>query len=94
MTQQTDADLNTLRADFAQLRADVAKMTGMLQQLLEHGRRQATTEAGAVIDRAEASLKQQAGEFAKRVEEQPLAAVATTFCIGLVLGLLFSGRRA
>jgi ElaB/YqjD/DUF883 family membrane-anchored ribosome-binding protein len=93
MADGMEADLKTLRADFAQLKADFAKLAGSLQQLVDHGRQQGADGARMAFGRVEAGLKDGADELAKRVQEQPFVAAATAFGVGLLLGLLSSGRR-
>ena len=81
MTDRTEADLATLRADVTQLRKDLAKITETLQDVARHG-------AQTVADRA----KTAAQSVTHEIEERPLTAVLTAFSVGTILGMLFSRR--
>lgn len=94
MGSEVEADLKALRADFAHLQADVVKLTDTIKQLAQHGRDEGAAQAAEMLNGVEARLRSSVDATAKHAREKPMATAAATFGIGLVLGLLFSGRRA
>ncbi len=93
MSTQTDGQSGDLSAEIAQLRADFAKLSATLQQL-------ATDRAGAVVGDAKEAAERLAGEVRRHtksvtdeIEERPVTAALTAFGVGLILGILFNGRR-
>jgi ElaB/YqjD/DUF883 family membrane-anchored ribosome-binding protein len=79
-------EIKNLRRDFSRLR-DTA---------VDRAREQTHDAAARVRHAAEDSwsdAKDAAAGVAGRIEEQPLAATAIAFGIGMLLGMLFLGRR-
>lgn len=92
MTAQTDADIEKLRAELAQLRTEILQIGDTLKTI-------AAGQSSAAYDRVRQSaegLQQQAkdaiGAAAREIEERPLSATFYAFAIGMLLGTVF-GRK-
>lgn len=88
------SDLQALQAEVAKLRADFTKVADILQQIVANRGAAVLGDAKDAADRIAAEMQRRARNVTEQVEERPVAAAVTTFGIGLILGLLFSGRRA
>lgn len=88
------ADLQALQAEMAKLRADFAKVADTLQQIVANRGAAVLGDAKDTADKIAAEMQRHARGVAEQVEERPVTAALTTFGIGLILGLLFSGRRS
>jgi ElaB/YqjD/DUF883 family membrane-anchored ribosome-binding protein len=93
MTTGTDANVQALQAEMAQLRADFAKVTDTLKQIAANRGAEFIGDAKDTADRFTAEMQRHARTVTDTVEERPYAAAITSFGIGLILGMLFSGRR-
>ena len=93
MAEHIDADIEALRSDLAQMRADFAKLTETLQSLGRHG----ASEAFDKVMESAAHAKERFGKSGQpllhEIEERPVAAAAIAFLAGMVLAALL-GRRA
>jgi ElaB/YqjD/DUF883 family membrane-anchored ribosome-binding protein len=95
-----DADVKSLQSEVNDLRDDIAKIGDTLQDMLQHGGA-ALQQGGAeaferVQDQAERlrrDLQRRAQSVAGEIEERPLTAALIAFGVGMVLGMLFHGRR-
>lgn len=92
MATQSDADIEKLRADIAQLRSDMGNIGDTVKTMV-------TNRGSAAYERVRQSgddLQKQAKEAidsaAHQIEQRPLTAALTAFGIGVVLGMLFSRR--
>lgn len=97
------SDLDGLKKSFSQLRTD---LTQLIDRALVAGKSGAHTAVGGVKDAvggvkdavggAATGLKEKSIDSAKAVEEHiaehPIAATAIAFCVGYLLGKLFSRR--
>ena len=93
MANAKDPDVDALRAEIQQLRADVAALG-------EHLRAGIKSKAGEALSRAEESgerlwqdAKKHVHDVAHEIEEKPVPAAITAFSLGVILGLIFSGRH-
>lgn len=93
MTTATEADVNELQSEIKQLRADFAKVTETLQNLLRHGGAEAVGKAQDTAEKLWAEARSKAQGLTAEIEEKPVTAALTAFGIGVVLGMLFCGRR-
>jgi ElaB/YqjD/DUF883 family membrane-anchored ribosome-binding protein len=92
-----DPDIRTLRADVAKLRSDISKLGDTLQSIVqtrgadavEYVQDRATEIGGRVRDEA----KRRVQSVTDEIEERPVTATLIAFGTGLVLGMIFSGRR-
>jgi ElaB/YqjD/DUF883 family membrane-anchored ribosome-binding protein len=94
MTSGTEADVKTLRDEMAQLRTDFAKIRDTLQNLVRHGTADAVGKAQQSAQRVQDEVKKIGQSVGQEIEKRPIAAALTAFSVGLILGMLFSGRRA
>ncbi len=93
MTTGTAADVDALRVEIKQLRADFTDLTETLRDVVRHGSEEATAKARETGERAWEEAKKRANSISHEIEEKPVTAALTAFSIGVILGLLFSGRR-
>ena len=93
MAGETEADIRKLQDEIARLRAEFAGLSETLKDTVRHGTGEAAAKAREAGDKAWQEAKAKLGQVNKEIEEKPLAATLTAFGVGLVLGLIFSGRR-
>lgn len=93
MSTGPDADVQALQAEMAQLRADFAKVTETLKQIAAARSAAFLGDAKGTADRLTAEMQRHARTVGDTVEERPYTAALASFGIGLILGMLFSGRR-
>jgi len=93
MTETIDTDIKTLRAEFAELRADVAAVAQTVQNLARHSKAEALARAQESGKEIEETFRRLASDATHRIEEKPVASAVTSFSIGLLLGVLLSSRR-
>jgi len=91
---ETKADIQTLQAEIKQLRADFAGITETLRDVVRHGSGEAATRAREAGERVWQTAKDDFHYVTHGIEEKPVASAAIAFGVGIVLGMLFSGRRA
>jgi ElaB/YqjD/DUF883 family membrane-anchored ribosome-binding protein len=94
MTDRIETDLRTLREEFIDLKEDIKNISWTLQNLVQHGKAEAADKVCGAADAIPQDIKQLAQTASAHIEEKPVSAAITTFGIGLVLGMLFSGRRS
>jgi ElaB/YqjD/DUF883 family membrane-anchored ribosome-binding protein len=94
MSDQTQDDLKTLRAELAQLRADFGKIAETMQNIVKDGSADAIGRARQAAEKLREDVSQKTERLAQEIEQRPLTAALTAFGIGLVLGLLFGGRHS
>ena len=86
-------DIDTLVDEMRQLRSEFARIG---EALVGNVRRQTSEAAskvrGAAEDTWNGAVDATSG-VARTIEDQPLAATAIAFGIGMLLGMLFIGRR-
>lgn len=87
MADSTAEDLKTLRAELANLRADLGRISETLKDVVKHGRDEAAEKLQDEIGRRTERLS-------REIEQKPLTAVFTAFGLGVLLGMLFGGRRS
>ncbi|HUZ72175.1 MAG TPA: hypothetical protein VMU87_04260 [Stellaceae bacterium] len=92
MAEQIDADLETLRGDIGQMRADITKLTETLQALVRHGGSEAMEKLRETGARVKGEATRTGQSLAHEIEERPVAAAVAAFVAGMVLGALFSRR--
>jgi ElaB/YqjD/DUF883 family membrane-anchored ribosome-binding protein len=94
MADATSEDLKTLRAEMANLRADLGKIGDALRSLVRHGGEAAADKATEAAESLKAEIGNQAARLTKEIEQRPLTAVLAAFGLGMLLGMLFGGRRS
>jgi ElaB/YqjD/DUF883 family membrane-anchored ribosome-binding protein len=90
----TTEDLAMLRAEMASLRADLGKISDTLQALARHGGEEALDKATRAAEKLQDEIGKKTQRLAQEIEQKPLTAVLTAFGLGVLLGMLFGGRRA
>jgi ElaB/YqjD/DUF883 family membrane-anchored ribosome-binding protein len=94
MSNGTAEDLKTLRADMANLRADLGKISEALQSLATHGGEEALAKARRTAEKLQGEFKEGTQRVTTEIEKRPLTAVLSAFGVGMLLGMLFHGRRS
>ncbi len=89
----TESDIKTLRAEMAQLRDDLAKISDTMQGAIRHGGAEAMQKAQHSAHQAQEKAKRATQSVVEEIEERPVTAALAAFSAGLVLGMLFSARR-
>jgi ElaB/YqjD/DUF883 family membrane-anchored ribosome-binding protein len=93
-TGSTEADLKTLRDDMAQLRDDLGEIGGTLQKLLRNGKKEAVGKLTDAGDMVRDEVKKRVNSVTDEIEDKPVAAALLSFGLGIILGMLFAGRRS
>jgi ElaB/YqjD/DUF883 family membrane-anchored ribosome-binding protein len=94
MAESTAEDLNALRAELANLRADLGRISDTLKDVVKHGREEAVGKATEAAQKLQDEIGRRADRLSREIEQKPLTAVFTAFGLGVLLGLLFGGRRS
>ncbi|MFO0989287.1 MAG: hypothetical protein U1F37_18310 [Alphaproteobacteria bacterium] len=94
MADSTAEDLKTLRAELANLRADLGRISETLKDVVRHGRDEAVGKAAETAEKLQDEIGRRTERLSREIEQKPLTAVFTAFGLGVVLGLLFGGRRS
>ena len=93
MNEKIETDVDALSEEVKKLRADFMKLADVLKATAGHAGEEAAHQARVAGERAWSGAKSQADELIQRIEDRPLHSTAVAFGVGLVLGLLFGGRR-
>ena len=102
--EATEAATQDLAADLAALRADIAKLTATVTNLVKAETASATDSVFGAVDNARQKLSDGAADAKDRlsgatseleasIERNPLIAVLIALAAGLVVGLLSRGRQ-
>jgi ElaB/YqjD/DUF883 family membrane-anchored ribosome-binding protein len=94
MADGTTEDLKTLRAEMANLRADLGKISDTLKSFARHGGEEAVEKASETAEKLRAEIGKKTQRLAAEIEQKPLTAVFTAFGLGMILGMLFHSRRS
>jgi len=94
MANATEADVKALQEQLQQLRTDFAALSETLKELARHGIDEAAQRATAPGAKAWTEVKRHAETVSQEIQEKPLASAFAAFGVGVVLGVLFSGRRS
>jgi ElaB/YqjD/DUF883 family membrane-anchored ribosome-binding protein len=89
----TESDVQALSDELKQLRAEFTKLGQLLESAARNASSEAAQAARATGERAWSEVKKGADDLTQRIEARPVTSAATAFGIGIVLGLLFGGRR-
>jgi len=93
MNDKTDPDLQALAAEVKHLREDFARVGTVVEDLVRHRASAAAGEASRRANEAWDEINRTAENAAHTIEQNPLSTIGGAFGLGLVLGMLFSGRR-
>ena len=94
MADSTAEDLKTLRAELANLRADLGRISETLKDVVKHAREEAVGKASEAAEKLQDEIGRRAERLSNEIEQKPLTAVFTAFGLGMLLGMLFGGRRS
>jgi len=93
MNAGTDADIQALRAELKNLRADFAKITEILKDTARHRGAEAADKIRETAERGWSDAKGTAQTVIEEMEERPLGTAMVVFVAGMLFGLLVGGRR-
>lgn len=93
MDNNADPDMQALAGEIKHLREDFARLGATLEELVRHRGSAAAAQATKTAERAWDEVNRTAETAAHKLEERPLTTIGSAFGIGLLLGMLFSGRR-
>ena len=93
MSDMQETDTQELAGEIKNLRDDFGRIGRVLEEFVRSRGAAAAAGAGRTAERAWEEVSKTAESAAQTIEENPLATLAGAFGIGLLLGMLFSGRR-
>jgi len=89
----TETNVDALAGEFKQLRTEFARIAQLLEQTARSAGAEAAARARAAGDYVWSETQSTADHVAEKIKEQPLASAGVAFGIGVLLGLIFGGRR-
>jgi len=89
----TESDVRALSDELKQLREEFTRIARLLESAARNAGNEAAEAARATGERAWNEVRRGADELTSRIEARPVTSAATAFGIGIILGLLFGGRR-
>jgi len=90
----TESDVRALSDELKQLRDEFTRLGKLLESAARNAGTEAAQAARATGERAWSEVRRSADELASRIESRPVTATATAFGVGVILGLMFGGRRS
>jgi ElaB/YqjD/DUF883 family membrane-anchored ribosome-binding protein len=94
VNEKIEMDMEALTDEVKRLRADFTKIADLLRTTAGHAGEEAANQARAAGERAWSVGKTTADEMLQRIEAKPVQSTAIAFGVGLLLGLIFGGRRS
>jgi ElaB/YqjD/DUF883 family membrane-anchored ribosome-binding protein len=88
-----ETNVDALAGEFKQLRTEFARIAQLLEQTARSAGAEAASRAKAAGDYVWSETQSTADHVAEKIKEQPLASAGVAFGIGVLLGLIFGGRR-
>ena len=89
----TDTDVQALRAELKNLRADFVKITEILKDSARNRGADAADKLRATAERGWSEAKSTAQTVMEEMEERPLGTAMIVFVAGMLFGVLVGGRR-
>jgi len=89
----TEGDIQALRAELKNLRADFSKVTELLKDSARNRGAEAADKLRASAERGWSEAKSTAQTVLEEMEERPLGTAAAVFVAGVLFGVLLGGRR-
>ena len=89
----TETNVDALAGEFRQLRNEFARIASLLEQTARTAGAEAASRARAAGDYVWSETQSTADNVAEKIKEQPLASAGVAFGVGVLLGLIFGGRR-
>ncbi|HEX3484584.1 MAG TPA: hypothetical protein VHT51_05960 [Micropepsaceae bacterium] len=93
MDANADGDIQALRAELKNLRADFSKIGEILKDTARNRGAEAADKFRATAERGWSEAKSTAQTVIEEMEERPLGTAAAVFVAGILFGLLLGGRR-
>ncbi|GEM_PF-361545 len=87
-------EIESLRSEIRQLQVDLAALSDSMRGVLRAGKDEAIGRVSDSADKAWNEAKEMAEGLMREIEKKPLTALVSAFSIGMLLGMLFSGRRS
>jgi len=88
-----EEDVAALREQLERVRAELAGVTGTLQELAGDAGDEVRGRVRAAAAGARAEARRAGEAISSEIQEKPLASLAIAFIIGLLFGALFSRSR-
>ena len=85
MSDGTEADLRALRAEMTQLREDLSKISGTMQDVIRHGGAEAMQRAQRSAEQAQDKAKRTAQSLVDEIEGRPVTSALAAFSAGIVV---------
>ncbi len=89
---ETERNVDSLVSEFRQLKTEIARIAGLLDQTARAAGAEAASRARAAGEQVWARTESSADDLADRIKEQPLASAGIAFGAGVVLGLILARR--
>jgi F0F1-type ATP synthase membrane subunit b/b' len=88
-----DSDMEALRAELKNLRADFSRITEILKDTAKNRGAEAADKIRQTAERGWSEAKSTAQTVLEEMEERPLGTAMVVFIGGMLFGLLLGGRR-
>jgi ElaB/YqjD/DUF883 family membrane-anchored ribosome-binding protein len=93
MSEATDSDVQALRNELRNLRADFSKISEILKDTARQRGSEAADKIRETAERGWSEAKNTAQTVIDEMEERPLGTAMIVFVAGMLFGLLVGGRR-
>jgi ElaB/YqjD/DUF883 family membrane-anchored ribosome-binding protein len=93
MSEATDSDVQALRTELRNLRADFSKISEILKDTARHRGAEAADKIRETAERGWSEAKSTAQTVIDEMEDRPLGTAMIVFVAGMLFGLLVGGRR-
>jgi hypothetical protein len=92
-SNSSDADLQTLRAEFKNLRDDFAKIGDILKDVARNRGAEAADRIRSTAEKGWSEARSTAQNVLEEMEERPLGTAMVVFVAGMLFGLMLGSRR-
>ena len=92
-SNSSDADLQSLRAEFKNLRDDFAKIGDILKDVARNRGAEAADRIRSTAEKGWSEARSTAQNVLEEMEERPLGTAMVVFVAGLLFGLMLGSRR-
>jgi ElaB/YqjD/DUF883 family membrane-anchored ribosome-binding protein len=93
MTDKPAPDVAALLAEMKHLREDFTRMGEVVEELVRGRAHAAADKVGERAEKAWAGVHRTAESASHTLEQNPMATLGGAFGLGLLFGMLFSGRH-
>lgn len=94
MNDKPETDVQSLAAEINHLREDFSRIGKTLEMLVRSRGSAAAAGAGRTAEQAWDEVSKTAETAVQAMERNPLTTLAAVFGFGLLMGMLFGGRRS